>query len=196
VNAAPLHALLLALVACGTTARGSATQAGSGAAVRDGSGSPSAAHDTEREAVQDTTQEPKTVTAAATVLASANDWFEYKVGNPSFHGRTIVRVTGDGNAEASFERGGKIQSYKGAVPAAKLKALRDSLAKHPIDSYKPAKRNPVPDEATMEFTLVTGGARTEAKLLDNARHEIDALDELVEVIQAIASKVSGGKIEY
>lgn len=136
------------------------------------------------------------MTAAATVLASANDSFEYKVGNPHFHGRTFVRVTGDGNAEVSFERGGKTQSHNGAVPAAKLGSLRASLTKHPIDSYKPAMRNPVPDEAMMEFTLVTGGARTEAHFLNNDRHKIDALGELVEVIEEIASKVSGGKIEY
>ena len=196
MTAASLHTLLLALVACGTSVQGSATQVGSGSAVRDEAGLPPTRHDATRGKIQDTTQETKPVTAAATVLASANDSFEYKVGNPSFHGRTIVRVTGDGKAEASFERGGKTQSYHGTAPAAKLKALRDSLTKHPIDSYKPAKRNPVPDEATMEFTLVTGGARTEAKLLDNERHEIDALGELVDVIQEIASKVSGGKIEY
>jgi hypothetical protein len=171
-------------------------QAGSGSAVHDGSGLPPATQDANHEDVQNTRQEKKPVTATATVLANANDAFEYKVGNPHFHGRTIVRVTGNGNVEASFERGGKIQSYKGTVPPAKLKALRNSLAKHPIDKYQPAKRSPVPDEATMEFTLVTGGVRAQATYLDNARHEVAALDELVDVIQEIASKVSKGKIEY
>lgn len=136
------------------------------------------------------------MTAAATVLASAQDSFEYRVGNPHFHGRTIVRVTGDGVAEASFERGGQVQRYQGTVPAAKLEALRDSLTKHPIDRYQPTMRRPVPDEATLEFVLVTGGVRTEASYLDNARHELDALDALVQVIQEIAAHVSSGKITY
>jgi hypothetical protein len=186
VSAAPLRPFLFALVACGTAAQGPATPVGSGSAVRD----------ERREASQDPAQETKPVKATATVLASATDSFEYKVGNPHFHGRTIVRVTGDGNAEASFEQGGKTQRYTGTVPATELAALRDSLTRHPLDSYKPPTRHAVPDEATMEFTLVTGGVRTEAELLDNTRHEIAALGELVDVIQEIASKVSGGKIEY
>ena len=136
------------------------------------------------------------MTAPATILASATDSFDYQVGNPHFQGRTIVHITGDGNAEASFERGGKVDSYKGPVPAAKLAALRESLTRHPLASYKPKMRPAVPDEVTMEFTLVSGGERSEAKILDNERHEIDALGELVEVIQDIAKKVSGGKIEY
>jgi hypothetical protein len=189
------HALVLALVGCGTP-QGSATQVGAGSAVRDQASLPVTTQDAAREAIQDTTQEPKTVTAPAAVLGSANDSFEYKVGNPSFHGRTVVRVTGDGKAEVSFEQGGKTQHYRGTVPAAKLKALRASLTAHPIDHYKPGKRSPVPDEATLELTVVTGGARTEARILDNERHQIDALGELVDVIQEIASKVSGGKVEY
>jgi hypothetical protein len=148
------------------------------------------------EAIPDAAKETKHVPPATTVLASASDSFEYKVGNPSFHGRTIVRVTGDGKAEASFERGGKTERYAGAVPAAKLQALRASLTDHPIDHYHPAKRSPVPDEATMEMTLVTGGARIEARFLNNDQHQIDALGDLVDVIQAIASAVSKGKIEY
>jgi len=54
----------------------------------------------------------------------------------------------------------------------------------------------VPDEATMQFVLVTGGKRTEASYLNGDRYAIEALGDLVEVIQDIASKVSGGKIEY
>jgi hypothetical protein len=165
--------LILALVACGGTTQ-----------------------DASRKASQDAPQETRPVTAAATVLASAKDSFEYKVGNPHFHGRTIVRVTGDGDAEASFERGGKVQRSQGTVPAAMLEALRDSLTKHPIDKYTPAKRRPVPDEATMEFILVTGGVRTEASYLDNDRNALDALDALVQVIQEIAAHVSNGKITY
>lgn len=196
MSLAPLQVLLLVFAACGTAPPGSAAQA-SGSAVREEASSPPPPRDTRREEVQSTTQEPKPVTAATTtVLASADDSFEYKVGNPSFHGRTIVRVTGDGNAEASFERGGKTQRYTGTVPPAKLRALRESLTKHPIDRYKPAKRNAVPDEATMALTLVTGGVRTQATYLDNERFQIDALGDLVELIQQIASRVSGGKIEY
>lgn len=195
MSAASFHALLLALVACGPASQGSATQAGSGSAVGDTSSWPPITHDASREEIHDAMQETKTVTAPA-VLASAKDSLEYKVGNPDFDGRTIVRVTGNGTAEASFERGGKTRRYRGTVPAAKLKALRDSLTNHPIERYKPAKRNPVPDEATIELTLLTGGARTHASLLDNDRHDIDALGDLVDLIQEIASKVSGGKIEY
>lgn len=189
-----LAVLLLALVACGPS-QGSAPQAGSASAVREPAGSPPSTHDARREEVHDTKQETKTVTAPA-VLASANDSLEYKVGNPGFHGRTVVRVTGDGNAEASFERGGKTDRYQGAVPPAKLQALRTSLTSHPIDGYKPARRAPVPDEATIELTLVTGGATTHARFLDNDRHDLDDLGELVELIQGIASHVSGGKIKY
>lgn len=136
------------------------------------------------------------MTAPATVLASATDSFEYKVGNPHFRGRTVVRITGDGNAEASFERGGKVDSYKGTVPAAKLTALRESLSNHPLASYQPKKRPAVPDEVTLEFVLVSGGERSAASILHDERYEIDALGELVEIIQDIAKKVSGGKIEY
>ncbi len=133
---------------------------------------------------------------AATLLATASDTFEYKVGNPHFQGRTIVRVTGDGNAEASLERAGKVESYQGTVPPAKLTALRESLTKHPLASYQPKKRPAVPDEVTLEFILVTGGVRSEASILHNERYEIDALGELVEVLQDIAKKVSGGKITH
>jgi hypothetical protein len=188
-------ALVCALVGCGTSP-GPAAQAGAGSAVREQAGLPAITQDAGREAIQDTTQEPRTVTASAAALASANDSFEYKVGNPSFHGRTIVRVTGDGKAEVSFEQGGKTQHYRGTVPAAKLTALRESLTTHPIERYRPGKRSPVPDEATMELTVVTGGTRTEARILDGERHQIDALGELVDVVQEIASKVSGGKVEY
>lgn len=178
----------LALAACGSAPQGAPPQGTAPQGSAAGAPIP--------DPPPDPPQEAQPVTATAPVLATASDSFEYKVGNPNFHGRTIVRVTGDGSAEASFERGGQLKRYQGAAPPAKLKALRDSLAKHPLGSYQPAKRPAVPDEATMELTLITGGVRTEAKLLDGARHEIDALGELVDVIQEIASKVSGGKIEY
>jgi hypothetical protein len=199
--------MLLALAGCAATPQGVATQ-GSAApgSVAPGSAAPATAHNepalpltpagAKSEDVPATPQGPNPVTATAKILRSANDSFEYKVGNPNFQGRTLVRVTGDGLAEASFERGGKTQHYKGPAPAAKLQALRRSLAKQPIDGYKTAKRNPVPDEATMQFVLVTGGKRTEASYLNGDRYSIEALGDLVEVIQDIASKVSGGKIEY
>ena len=133
---------------------------------------------------------------AASVLATASDTFEYKVGNPKFHGRTVLRVTGDGNAEATFEQAGRVHRHEGPVPAAKLAALRDSLTEHPLGEYQPNQRNPVPDEVTLEFILVSGGTRSEARILHNERYEIDALGELVEVLEDIVKKVSGGKITH
>lgn len=195
MSAASSCTLLVVLVACGPSSQGAAPQAGSGSAVSTDSSLPVVAQDAGREQVQDARQETKTVTAPA-VLASANDAFEYKVGNPHFEGRTIVRVTGDGKAEASFERGGKTQRYEGTVPPAKLKVLRSSLTDHAIDRYKRSNRNLVPDEATIDLTVVTAGVRTHASLPANDRHDIDALGDLVELVQDIASKVSGGKIEY
>jgi len=188
------HALVVVVVglvvACG---RGSQAPASQGSATPT-SDLPPVTQDAKPEAVQDPRQESSPVTAA--VLANANDSLEYQVGNPDFEGRTVVRVAGDGSAEASFERGGKTQRYQGRVPAAKLQALRDSLTSHPIDRYKPAKRKPVPDEAALEFTLVTGGTRAHAGFLSTDRHTIDALGDLVDLIQDIASKISGGKIKY
>jgi hypothetical protein len=133
---------------------------------------------------------------APKVLASANDSFEYKIGNPHFHGRTTVRVTGDGKAETSLERGGSVDRYQGAIPRGTLLALRDLLAKHPIDRHRPERMYAIPDEAIIELTLVTGGARTQAMYFDGHRREVAALGELAAVILEVASAVSGGKITY
>ena len=175
-----LRALMIVFAACGTSAPPAQVGSATPPIVPDAS----------------PPQETKPVTPPASVLASATDSFEYKVGNPHFHGRTIVRVTGDGTAEVSLERGGKIERYAGPAPAAKLAALRESLTKHPLASYQPKQRPPVPDEVTMEFTLVTDGERSAASILHNERYEMDALGELVELVQDIAKAVSSGKIAY
>jgi hypothetical protein len=137
-----------------------------------------------------------TATKGTTMLTTATDVFDYAVGNPHFHGRSTLQITGDGAALVTFERGGKTQEYKGTVSAKQLDALRASLTAHPIDSYKPPKRPLVPDEATMELTVVNAGARAQNSIPDNERWEIEPLGELVTLINEIMGSVSGGTVRY
>jgi hypothetical protein len=131
-----------------------------------------------------------------TMLTTAADVFDYAVGNPHFHGRSTLHITGDGAATVTFEQSGKTQDYKGKVAAKQLDALRASLAAHPIDSYKFPKRPLVPDEATMDFSLVNAGARTHNSIPDNERWESEPLGELVTLINEIMGSLSGGKVRY
>ena len=181
-------ALALALVACGNHGK-PATSQGSGSAVQ---ATPDVAAQTPPDAPQETTA----VTSTGPALASADDSFDYQVGNPNFKGRTHVHVTGDGTADVSRERGGKTESFKGTVPAAKLKALRESLTKHPVSGYKTGNRPLVPDESTIDLVVVTGGAKVTSSIPDNDRHTIAPLGELVDLVNEIAAPGSGGKIEY
>jgi hypothetical protein len=144
------------------------------------------------------TSEPPTAAGAsqAPILAAAGDWIQYSVGNAGFKGRTTVRVAGDGTALVTFERGKGADKYPGKLDAADLGKLRDALAKNDPRALKSEREKGKPDESRITIAVHAGGSDATVELWDGEQWKIPALRAIVTEMNAVASKVSGGKVKY
>jgi hypothetical protein len=145
------------------------------------------------------TTEPPTAAAGASqapVLAAAGDWIQYSVGNASFKGRTTVRVAGDGTALVTFQRGKSEDKYPGKLDAADLGKLRETLGKNDPRALKSERDKGKPDETRITIAVHAGGSDTTVELWDSEQWKIPALRAIVTEMNAVASKVSGGKVKY
>ena len=142
------------------------------------------------------TSTPPPASTAAPILSAATDSIQYAVGNPSFRGRTVVKVTGSGAVDVSFERGGKTDRYTGQLDADELRGLRDNLASHDPRALHSARATGKPDEARIELTIRGTAGDSQVTLWDGEQWQIPSLRALVVAFNAIASKTSGGKVKY
>jgi hypothetical protein len=143
-----------------------------------------------------TPPQPASATTATPILAAAADWVEYAVGNPNFRGRTTVKVDGNGGVDVRFEHAGKTDHYTGQLDAGELAGLRDMLAANDPRALKSGRATGKPDEARIELTVSSGGASAKVVLWDAEQWQMPPLRALVVSFNAIASKVSGGKVKY
>ena len=134
--------------------------------------------------------------AAAPVLAAATDSIQYAVGNPSFRGRTTVKVTGSGAVEVSFEHAGKTDRYTGQLDPGALRALRDTVTTHDPRTLQSARATGQPDETRIELTVSAGGGDAKVVLWDGEQWKLPPLRALVMAFNEIASKTTGGKVKY
>jgi hypothetical protein len=142
------------------------------------------------------TSNPSTASTAAPILATATDTIQYAVGNPSFRGRTVVKVTGSGAVDVSFERGGKTDHYTGQLDADELRGLRDTLASHDPRALHSGRATGKPDEARIEITIHGSAGDSQVTLWDGEQWQMPPLRALVVAFNGIASKTSGGKVKY
>jgi hypothetical protein len=130
------------------------------------------------------------------ILATAADWVEYAVGNPSFRGRTTVKVGGDGAVDVGFDHNGKTDRYAGQLDAVELRGLRDTLTANDPRALKSARATGKPDEARIELTVGSGGHSAKVVMWDAEQWKMPPLRALVVSFNAIANKTSGGKVKY
>ena len=145
-----------------------------------------------------TPSDPPTAAGAsqAPILAAAGDWIQYAVGNASFKGRTTVRVAGDGTALVTFQRGKGEDRYPGKLDAADLGKLRETLAKNDPRALKSEREKGKPDESRITIVVHAGGSDSAVELWDSEQWKIPALRAIVTEMNAVANKVSGGKVKY
>jgi hypothetical protein len=133
---------------------------------------------------------------SAPLLAAATDAIQYAVGNPSFRGRTTVKVTGSGAVEVTSEHGGKTDRYTGQLDAGALHSLRDTLTAHDPRALQSARTTGKPDEARIELTATGAGGDVKVVLWDGEQWQMPPLRALVVTFNEIAGKTSGGKVKY
>ncbi len=133
---------------------------------------------------------------SAPLLAAATDSIQYAVGNPSFRGRTTVKVTGSGAVEVTSEHGGKTDRYTGQLDPGALHDLRDTLTTNDPRTLNSARATGQPDEARIELTVSAAGGDAKVVLWDGEQWKMPPLRALVMKFNEIASKTSGGKVKY
>jgi hypothetical protein len=120
----------------------------------------------------------------------------YETGNPHFGGRTVVRLSANGEVRVEQNRGDQNRGFsEKADPAvhgqilALLKKARRSVA----DLSEPT---PVPGETVVRLQATTPLETIDLKFWSNQRWRDPLLDQLIGHFERLAVEASGGVVRF
>lgn len=122
--------------------------------------------------------------------------FSYTTGNPNFKGESFLHVTADGSATVKATRGANSETYTADLSPKENKDFWNAVTQLNPCSLKNSRLGQ-PGEDMLKFSVNEGESDAcQAEIWADEQHKMPLLKDLVKQVNAVLSKVSGGKVTY
>lgn len=123
-------------------------------------------------------------------------FIKYESGNPNFRGKTTIEIQEDRSIHVSFDQNNQTDRYSGRINDTAQKQLFEKIEAVDPCSYRSKKEIAEPGDIEVCFLIKYSEKTCKVKFWGSERFEDENLNDLINILNELASETSDGVITY